>query len=225
MKVPYFDAYNLTINVTGNPEPSIKWFKKDETEKSFKLLKASNKSILTISSFFSNKTVYKAIVSNNIGTVEKLFEVSGYLNAPPKISIPDITKVSVQSGEDVEFLCVPEIWDDSMELQWGYLDNDNVKERPFGVITIKNATEENSGDYECFLKNDYGEDNLKFELDVLSPPKIEEILLNDVETVEEILVKEEDEELSLVCHTKGNPTPAVKWLKNGSPILDMGDRL
>jgi hypothetical protein len=72
-----------------------------------------------------------------------------------------------------------------------------------GVITLREATIEDGGVYECIARNDAGETRLSSSIEMLQPPVI------TLEPDRETLTLTEGDELRFTCTAHGIPTPTV----------------
>lgn len=116
----------------------------------------------------------------------------------------------------------------SIELNSNQIENQNAfaklidEERSTKVIynlEIFNTTKENAGTYRCTLANEYGYDDISYELEVQLAPKIENISVSNV-THTSIEYVFEGSSMYIVCETDGLPIPAFKWKKNGVAIVN-----
>ncbi|XP_063876640.1 hemicentin-1-like isoform X2 [Scylla paramamosain] len=82
------------------------------------------------------------------------------------------------------------------------------------LLHILEVTIADNGTYVCVAKNDAGETEVSYNLEVLVAPQFSQFYHNP-ET--ELRV---GQELFLDCHATGNPKPQVSWLHNGSPLED-----
>ena len=224
LSVPFNESLELTFDVVANPEPSVDWYKRKFEEKVFKFLQRTNGTTLKLPG--SNSDLdgeYKAVVKNEFGSIEKLFKLKGFLKAPPSFIIPNNADLEVVKGENVTLSFDPLIWDDTMEIIWDFVFDDNVK-IDGNKLVIVNATSDNIRTYSGTIKNKYGENSLSYTLDVLSKPEIREIMVNGKLAETSKIIVKENSTLEITCPAESKPDFEMKWTKDGQS-LDDDDRV
>lgn len=89
------------------------------------------------------------------------------------------------------------------------------------VLSLKiiNATENNAGEYACKLENIHGYDEMVIQVEVLSPPHIENLSIENPFQLNDKEVIVEGSSTHIKCEVKGQPLPIVQWWKNGMPMI------
>ncbi|MPC08143.1 Hemicentin-1 [Portunus trituberculatus] len=82
------------------------------------------------------------------------------------------------------------------------------------ILHILEVSIADNGTYVCVAKNDAGETEVSYHLEVLVAPRFSQFYHNP-----EIELRV-GQELFLDCHATGNPKPQVSWVHNGSPLED-----
>ncbi|XP_031715320.1 hemicentin-1 isoform X1 [Anarrhichthys ocellatus] len=80
-------------------------------------------------------------------------------------------------------------------------------------LRLMHAAAEDAGRYTCIVSNSAGEERKNFDLDILVPPSIVA-----EGTVVDTKVKEKHN-ITLTCEASGNPSPEIKWLKDGQLLV------
>ncbi|MED6274712.1 Hemicentin-1, partial [Characodon lateralis] len=80
-------------------------------------------------------------------------------------------------------------------------------------LRLLHTAVEDAGRYTCVVANSAGEERKNFDLDILVPPSIVK-----EGTVVDAKVKE-TQNITLTCEASGNPSPEIKWLKDGQLLL------
>jgi hemicentin len=163
----------------------------------------------------SSKGEIKCIATNSAGSSTFLFEVN--ILAKPKIvainkktlgtifKTVDNEKILIKSGNNLELQCeatgnpVP-------MMSWKKDENVIAEGKILKFVKISNM---DVGTYSCEAKNNIGIAKNFFEIDVSSPPVIQD----GVKLVE--LTKNAGESVTLKCNIDGSPSPDYSWLKDG----------
>ncbi|CAM9592142.1 unnamed protein product [Lampetra fluviatilis] len=160
---------------------------------------------------------YTCIAVNVAGQADRKFDLN--VHVPPTIGDGEAENVSVVLGSPVAMTCevsgIP-----PPSISWLF----NRKPIPPGsdvrvlsggrMLRVMHAHAGLAGRYTCIASNSAGEASKDFLLDVLLPPTIK-----DNEVVEDVKVKK-GHKVTLTCEVEGNPTPTVRWLKDGQPLLE-----
>lgn len=86
-------------------------------------------------------------------------------------------------------------------------------------LEIIDATESNAGEYTCRLGNNFGYDEMVVRVEVLSPPHIENLYLENPFQLNKKEVIVEGSSSHMQCKVKGQPLPIVQWWKDGMPMI------
>ncbi|XP_022080786.1 fibroblast growth factor receptor-like isoform X2 [Acanthaster planci] len=164
---------------------------------------------------------------------------SGILPRGPSIKKDIVTKLTRRDTENVKFKCSvdgyprPNItwWKGNVQLKTGA----DIEVKQVKMI-ITDLIEEDSGNYRCVARNDYGTLEVNFTLEVIADYTDDYTMSSSVIKGEEstnsyddpmppVFVKEKllkpniftvaGDKIKLHCPNKGNPHPTVVWLKNG----------
>ena len=108
LSVPYFVPVNLSVSQAANPEASFDWYHLAENDLEFRLLNNSNRSTLSVLPNDDGlEELFKVLAKNKLGSQEKLFKVTGFLDAPPVVDVSIGPEVSIEKGKDLELPCQP----------------------------------------------------------------------------------------------------------------------
>lgn len=95
-----------------------------------------------------------------------------------------------------------------------FITKDEEKDVFKNTLRIIEIDESDNGSFECFMKNDAGEDKITFELLVQTMPKIDEIKKTNGEEIEVDGEMLEGDDVTLDCVVDGFPMPEVSWFKD-----------
>lgn len=166
-------------------------------------------------------------------TFRSIFALTCTLVAP-NILKSNLSILRVRLGDDIKIncqchLCMPLIdydwfFDDHQSDQNTYIEQHLVMGEignNSAVITLEiiNATASNAGKYTCRLGNVYGNDEMVIMLEVLLPPQIENLSIENPIQLNEKDVVVEGSSSYIKCTVKGQPLPVIHWWKNGEPII------
>ncbi|KAK2835495.1 hypothetical protein Q5P01_015979 [Channa striata] len=157
----------LTCKVTGSPQPIISWFKDglplEDDPRHIITADRSGKCALIVDSLTAEDSgQYTCYASSSMGSAGTLAKV--VVQAPPRF-VSRLESACLIEGEDIQFTCstlstpLPRIrWlKDGRELtdHQKYLIVNDVRS---GILclTVRGATEEDIGQYECELWNEFG---------------------------------------------------------------------
>ncbi|XP_033761247.1 hemicentin-1-like [Pecten maximus] len=213
------DSIFLPCNVDGDPPPSFTWLKDGSeillTDPSYYITEDGTLEIFGAEA--SSRGTYTCVASNVAGEVEKT--VTLFVEVPPAIEGQLNEKYVVEAGDVVLLPCVvsgvPE-----PEVNWRrnfvpfYADTERFLISDQG-LNIAPALIVDKAIYECVATNDAGSASKVITLIVQIPPQI------SLEGDDEITVLR-TEGVTLNCEATGNPTPVVRWTKDGV-TLDISD--
>ncbi|XP_059495014.1 neural cell adhesion molecule 1 isoform X5 [Stegostoma tigrinum] len=149
----------------------------------------------------------------------KFKDIRVIVNVPPSIQPRDmVVNATAHSGQPVSLVCdsdgfpQPEVtWmrDDVVIEADGdkYIMNEDGSE-----LTINKISKRDDGDYICIAQNKAGDAELEITLQVFVKPEIT--------YVENKTAVELEEQITLTCEAKGDPTPTIVWMKGAHTYKD-----
>ncbi|XP_066264078.1 hemicentin-1-like isoform X10 [Branchiostoma lanceolatum] len=217
----------VTVEIKGEPKPSVKWTKKDKKTKvleggdGYSITSSGNKYTLEIlCADFKDSAEYTIEASNIRGSVSKSFKINVVeVKVPPEfLSKPE--DQTVMEGESVEFSCEVE-GDPEPQVIWSKDSHPLHEGGQFSITTvdfsstleIDNVTLDNKGTYTCTIRNKHGEKKCTVTLNVDERPFPPEFLEPPAsQTVEE------GKSAKFTCEVDGEPAPKVSWEKDGQTL-------
>ncbi|NXL89730.1 HMCN1 protein, partial [Alectura lathami] len=210
---------NLECETKGTPVPTITWYKGGRPIiSSPQALYVDRGQFLQIPrAQVSDSARYTCHVANAAGAAEKVYEVDVYV--PPVIegNAEKAQSRQVVAGNSLTLECkaagnppplltwlkdgVPVKASDSLRVMSGGKK-----------LEILNAVEADRGQYLCVATSIAGEQEIKYEVEILVPPFVE----GGDELLDYIVVLHSP--LELDCSATGIPSPAIMWLKDGQPV-------
>ncbi|XP_067391212.1 hemicentin-1 isoform X2 [Emydura macquarii macquarii] len=211
---------SLFCEVSGNPFPTITWYKDDvQIVESSTLQILNNGKILKLLKVATDDGgQYSCKATNIAGSSEKLFNVN--VLVPPNIIGADTPgEVSVILNQETSLECkvksspfpVIQWFKDGKPL---FLGDPNIELLDKGqVLRIKSARRLDKGRYQCSATNIAGKQVKEVKLIIHVPPTIKGgNITTEVSMLLNSLIK-------LECETRGIPAPAITWYKDGSLII------
>ncbi|KAG8183020.1 hypothetical protein JTE90_017107 [Oedothorax gibbosus] len=217
----------FSVEIDGSPEPTVSWCKDgQQLSPSDRVIISSDgkvKKLVIKNARVEDAGNYSCIIKNDNGSQGGFGAVQ--VNAPPKF-VKGLNDATVNAGENVEFAVnisgnpVPSLkWlKDGQEVK---LDGSRISQRKKGdtlyVLTIKETTKDDIGEYTCEIVNEYGKETSKGAL------KLKEKLafkkgLKDIQV-------SEGEDIELKVNITGDPKPSFKWSKDGSDLTIDGEHV
>ncbi|XP_062437683.1 hemicentin-1 [Rhea pennata] len=210
---------NLECETKGIPVPTITWYKDGHPIiSSPQVLYVDRGQFLQIPrAQVSDSAKYTCRVTNAVGAAEKIYEVDVYV--PPVIEgdADTVQNRQVVAGNSVVLECKAE-GNPAPLLTWlkdGVPVKASASLRLWSAgkkLEILNAVEADRGLYLCVATSIAGEQEMKYELEVLVPPFVE----GGGELLDYIVILHSP--LELDCSATGTPTPTVMWLKDGQRV-------
>nr|XP_042904683.1 obscurin-like [Parasteatoda tepidariorum] len=209
----------LEMTATGFPKPVITWTKDGEELKmgdKYVMLQEDDESFtMAIKNLTQDDTgKYCAEAINDMGKDDITYDLK--VTSPPKI-LKQMEGTEVMLDEDIEF-CVEVDGSPEPTVSWckdgqALVPSERIiitSEDKVQKLVIKKAKVENSGNYSCIIKNENGSQGSYGVCKVNSPAKFIKGL-NDI-----TINAGEDAKLSVAI--SGDPSPVVKWKKDGKDI-------
>ena len=218
----------LQCRLTGEPEPSIEWFKDGELVKEDKRQKmrfAGELCTLKIlSTELEDEGAYKCVAKNDFGSAYSASELLvNEMNKKPEF-VEKMKPLTVSEGEAARFDVQlegnpPPVVDwfkgkDKLEDEGRYVMMDDADEGKFTLI-VEDTFPEDAGTYKCVATNEEGQASSKAALAVEEKMIMPEFI--DEEESAPINVTDGDE-LCLTIAVTGKPVPAVDWYKDDKKI-------
>ncbi|XP_069698018.1 hemicentin-1-like isoform X2 [Periplaneta americana] len=210
-------------NMTGNPAPRISWRKNNlpiTPHTAPGVMLSPNKLSLIIPNVRPHDSGrYQCSATNKAGRNDRDFVLS--VLVPPDLDGPVEEVQDVVKGEPILLQC-PITGLPNPHIKWTKDGLDlNIKatniilSKDKRILEISKVQPHDGGIYVCNGSNEAASKEKHFNLTVFEPPVIHQQLF-----VEEVKVRVSDN-ASLVCTTRGNPKPDIKWLHNGR-IVEKG---
>ncbi|XP_066048296.1 hemicentin-1 [Chamaea fasciata] len=210
---------NLECETKGIPVPTITWYKDGQRViSSPQALYVDRGQFLQIPrAQVSDSGQYSCRVSSTAGAAEKLFHVDVYV--PPVIEGDADTARSRQvvAGNSVTLECNA-AGNPPPLLTWlkdrvPVKASDKVRVLAGGKqLEILNAVEADQGQYWCVATSIAGEQEIKYDVEILVPPFVE----GGDEPLGYIVILHSP--LELDCSARGTPSPTITWFKDGQPV-------
>ncbi|CAF1262379.1 unnamed protein product, partial [Rotaria sordida] len=218
-------SIELQIEITGVPQPQIKWFKGNDeintttTHKDYEI-KFDNKQTYTL--FVPNSTPehqgeYSVQATNPGGTIKSKKTKVIVQKKPEFIKLPQ--SQTIKDGQSVIFdgqidaYPQPKVtWLKNGKPLTPDLGFESQYDAKTGHITLKHkaATNKQAGELICRVENAAGTTDASVTLDVQAVPVITKKL-----TDQEVMI---DNEIRFIVDIAGSPTPTISWTKDDHPI-------
>ncbi|NWU93884.1 HMCN1 protein, partial [Upupa epops] len=210
---------NLECETKGIPAPTITWYRDSQPMiSSPQAVYMDRGQFLQIpQAQVSDSAKYTCRVTNAVGTAEKIYLVDVYV--PPVIEGDADTAQNRQvvAGNSLTLECKA-AGNPPPLLTWlkdgvPVKASDKVRIVASGrKLEILNTVEADRGHYLCVATSIAGEKEMKYEVDILVPPFLEDA----DELLDYIVILHSP--LELDCSATGTPSPTIKWLKDGQPL-------
>uniref|UniRef100_A0A8C3J6R6 Hemicentin-1 n=1 Tax=Calidris pygmaea TaxID=425635 RepID=A0A8C3J6R6_9CHAR len=210
---------NLECETKGIPVPTIMWYKDGRPIISGpQALYVERGQFLQIPrARVSDSARYTCRASSVAGAAEKIYDVDVYV--PPVIEGDADTAQNRQvvAGNSLTLECKA-AGNPPPLLTWlkdgvPVKASDNLRVLSGGKkLEILNAVEADQGQYLCVATSIAGEQEIKYEVEILVPPFVE----GGDELLDYIVILHSP--LELDCSATGTPSPTITWLKDGQPV-------
>ncbi|XP_065079146.1 basement membrane-specific heparan sulfate proteoglycan core protein isoform X5 [Ochlerotatus camptorhynchus] len=197
--------YSITCEASGNPHPTVKW---TLSGKPYANNVQQNGNVLRIlNAQPSNGGVYICVAENSEGMDRSYTVVDIDRREAPVLELYPTEPQVIKVGESTRLSCRATAGVPYPTLTWVRRDRRPLSTRITqdypGVITLREVTLEDAGEYECRAENNAGSTSLTASVDVQLAP-----IITISPAVEEYKLYEGDE-LSIQCSARGKPEPTV----------------
>ncbi|XP_013419361.1 titin-like [Lingula anatina] len=234
------DQVKFEIQVTGNPEPEITWFKgaqqiaADGTKYTFVFADDEFMALIVKDLKLSDAGLYYCRAKNYVGEAEvkiKL-EVKGQKSKDARPSFPSKMRsnMNITEGNPVELKCTVAGFPEP-DVMWQLngkplKPSANIEMKTEGdqaVLSIKNATPNDSGVYTCKITNKLGHaqcsSTVTVKPDMFKKKEAAKVAPTFTAKFKDVEVTPK-RDTYLECKIKGSPAPEVTWYHNNKPLKD-----
>lgn len=225
VQVPEGGQVKLTCNLSGQPEPSLEWFKNGRSVKpgprNFIRFDGKEASLTINGASGEDEGTYKVVATNSIGSsssssvvavvkdltkpeiIEKLTDEEGVEGSAVRL------ETKIKGYDKVEWFCgFDKLLDGG---KYGILQEDDEQKL---TLVIKHLKRSDEGYYKCVAYNAAGKVTTRAEVSVTdkeSAPMFEDSDKN--------VVTPENREVNVSFTVRGRPKPTVTWYKDGIKLL------
>ncbi|KAJ0172778.1 hypothetical protein K1T71_011917 [Dendrolimus kikuchii] len=206
------DVY-LNCDVDAKPMAKFKWFRNSR-----QLVFEDNERLKLFNMQPHDSGVYKCVVSNAHGTVQRVFNLN--IMVPPFISEFDVLDVLLKEGVNATLECNPK-GSPTPSIEWKH-NNTQWRIDNTSLYTT-NISSSSEGIYRCDATNKAGVTHIVYRVSVVSSAKIQDIVAyknGEGVSVESDLKVVLGSSTRVACKASGKPNPTVQWIKNGIVISD-----
>ncbi|GAB0098092.1 basement membrane-specific heparan sulfate proteoglycan core protein [Sergentomyia squamirostris] len=201
------DLY-LPCEATGNPLPSVKWTKLQDSFDTN--VQQVGNALRILGAKQSNRGVYICLAENSEGTDQISTIVEIDQRQAPIVELHPKGPQTIRVGESAMLSCRSVAGIPTPVVRWVRMDNlplpANADDKYPGTIIIRNAGINDGGSYQCIGDNIVGTASATAVLHVHQPPEV------SIEPAVDTLELTEGDELSLTCRATGYPVPTVEWI-------------
>uniref|UniRef100_A0A0N4ZRH6 Hemicentin-1 n=1 Tax=Parastrongyloides trichosuri TaxID=131310 RepID=A0A0N4ZRH6_PARTI len=209
----------LTCPVLGmiNDDYEVEWIKNGATievdDIEFKIL---NKTQLSITDAKQNQYDIKCVVTNKAGSASESFKLK--VMVPPKPIGNLVEDIKMKQGDNVDLTC--DFDGDPIPKITFYKNNENIVDenqllKGPNILTITNADKEDIGAYQCKAISQAGEGVKTFNVDVIIPPKH-----NDLSNKDKAFIDIPIDKVHVIeCPIESFSDTEYLWYKDDEPIL------
>ncbi|XP_075981849.1 hemicentin-1-like isoform X2 [Anticarsia gemmatalis] len=208
------DEVIIPCDVIGEPRPKVKWLQNGKELHNTKDMLITSNGLKFTSISLSSKGKYTCKAENEVGSSEKEVPVDVY--GPVDITVPKETTIITTVGLNVALLCEANGYP-TPEIEWTYNSFDDklgTVDLPSksAALVIPTVQLKDQGIYLCEAKNEFGSKYLMYNVTVYDPPEIQTVLPKTLTYVKG------EKTVLIACQASGNPTPTIKWTKDGQNI-------
>ncbi|KAJ7332446.1 hypothetical protein JRQ81_014626 [Phrynocephalus forsythii] len=206
----------LTCVTESHPPAEIVW-KKQLADGTVQLIQDSHELFIPHTQF-SDSGTYICEATNSVTKEVERRTISVFIQGPPAhLEFPIVPATTVQEGESVTLQCSAKSSSPAhVFIKKKSASGDVVLESQGGFFNISRVAPADAGDYECQVRNEFGDNQMIRTLHVEYGPRNTTIVVTPSN-----IVKEGDTVI-MRCSTDANPTPKVSWkkqLSNGESHL------
>ncbi|XP_013408239.1 cell adhesion molecule 2 [Lingula anatina] len=243
-KVKEGDTVILTCNVTGQPTPKVKWYRREVTESADAKKKAIeiDSEVMIIHNISRHSDgIYECQAHNGVGTsASRLMSVEVEYGFPPRIRLPNL-RIGQSVGKDTILECLVTAKPLSI-IYWMYKGKETQTSSKYSVVIynegrdaiglslrIHDLTEEDFGEYTCIAKNHFGsvkgsltvyENADTRKIEPINPKNESPAVLGAPEINMTVLV---NQDTVLPCSVYYLGEPNVYWVGPDENLLTMND--
>uniref|UniRef100_A0A915KEW4 Ig-like domain-containing protein n=1 Tax=Romanomermis culicivorax TaxID=13658 RepID=A0A915KEW4_ROMCU len=220
-------SVTLECPASGYPVPIIKWYRDRKlihrTDDRY-VLSSNNQTIKLMNVQSADAGIYSCLAENKAGKIEQEYSLEVLL--PPVLLKPqESTNITLTEGESLSMTCPISLDGPLPEILWmkdgAQLSVDSVGDLRMSSdnrrLYLRQTKVSDSAVYTCIATNRAGESYLTFQVDVISPPIIDE-------TRNEPYTKAvPGQNVVLWCVATAKPPPSIKWFKDGKELLPNQD--
>lgn len=221
------ESAKLSIKVSGNPKPSVKWYKNDIEliiTDLYEICESDDEVTLLIKSCTHDDSgSYFAKISNSFGEVSSNKATLNIQKTPKFVSHPNDTAISIDGPLRLD--CVVQ-GNPRPKLTWTVNGRELAakdgcrfeydQKTSTDSLVIAKVTNTHAGTYVVKATNNIGESECTFNVDVVEPPKVSGKFEN--------VTANEGESGNLTINFTGKPKPTIKWFKNEVEIQIDGEK-
>ncbi|XP_066015799.1 hemicentin-1-like [Pocillopora verrucosa] len=209
----------LYCNATGNPAPTISWYKNGyPINNSFSTILSPSHEQLTIRNVNRiDRGDYTCRAKNRVGTDTSNASTINVQFLAEIVSHPQ-ANVTKEEGSNLTLFCNA-TGNPAPIILWTkdgspIINNSRIKFSTHNrLLSISNVNREDSGHYRCVANNSLGNDTSNFTtVDIQYKPEIT--------THPRSMAKKEGKNVTFFCNATANPLPTTSWTKDGSPITN-----
>ncbi|CAK1589083.1 unnamed protein product [Parnassius mnemosyne] len=205
----------ILCEVDGVPKPEVKWDFDGAVIKKSLHRQIYRDNSLSFEASMSTTGSYTCEATNKLGTASKTTKVVTYV--PVSIEAPIQSKLELIIGNSLTLPCQASGYP-KPKIEWIFFNKHKDEKKlsssdASGALHLSGVQVDQSGFYFCFARNTGGSANIAYEVEILAPPSITNLVSSKA-----FAVVVGDLVLRIPCNATGNPKPTITWVKNGLNI-------